>query len=150
MFSSISSNQASLPTFVRCKPTQRGPKVQNIRQQEPSTKSPVDVNVTVKARHPAPTIAPVFVGRFAAQEAALKVEAVEQVLTPVSLARAQRQTAIALDCLEGKRPENLATSSDWETLLFLEDIGEMTTAVPVVRSAFSVYVSRFRKFVDEI
>lgn len=77
---------------------------------------------------------------------ALKVEVVEQVLTPVPLARAQGQTAIALDCLGGKRFENLATSSDWDTLVFLEDIGEMT----VVRSAFSVYVSRFRKFVDEI
>ena len=107
-------------------------------------------DVNVRARRPAPIIAPVFVGRFAAQEAALKVEVVEQVVAPVSLARAQRQTAIALDCLEGRRPDNLATSSDWDTLEFLEDIGEMTTAVPVVRSAFSVYVSRFKNFVDEI
>ena len=70
----------TLPTFVRCKATQRGLKVQNSHRQEPYTKPPLDVNVKVNAGRPTPIIAPVFVGLFAAQEAALKAEVVEQVV----------------------------------------------------------------------
>ena len=135
---SINQPTPTLPS-VRRKNTLLGLKVKNTRKEELSTKNALDVNV--RARRPAPIIT---------RAQFVLVEEAEREVAAVSADRVQRQMAISLDCLEGRRPENLETSSDWDTLLFLEDIGEMKTAVPVVRSAFSVYVARFKNFVDEL
>ena len=143
-------------TSIKRKGTLRGLKAKKIqktwsRRQDPSLKIPPGANICdVGAHRSVPILTAVFVAQVA-QAVEVVVEcATVDVVAPVS-ARRQRQVAITIDCLEGRRPE---TPYDWDAMEFVEDMKDMEAdmeAGPLSRNSFfASYASRLKTFVDQL